>query len=90
MGKSRRYPYEDADVIVTFQYCMSEPGHVSWDQLSFNRGEGWADTEDEFHNMELDSFTCSETTSKVFDNSKSVDVENSQVGWNISYICLEL
>ena len=90
MGKSRTYPDEDADVIVTIQYCVSEPGPVSWDQLSFNRDEGWVERENQFHNMELDSFTCSETTSKEFDDSKSVDVENSQVGWHISYIYLEL
>ena len=90
MGKSRTYPDGDADVIVTIQYCMTEPGPVSWDQLSFNRDEGWVETEAEFHNMELDSFTCSETTSKEFDDSKNDDEENSQVGSYISYICLEL
>ena len=98
MVKSRTYPDEDDDVIVTLQCPIRETEHVRWDQLSSNRDEGWVDKEQDFHNMELDSFTCSvhnmeldsftcsETTSKEFDDSKSVDQENSQVGRNISYI----
>ena len=89
MVKSRTYPDEDDDVIVTLQCPIRETEHVRWDQLSSNRDEGWVDKEQDFHNMELDSFTCSETTSKEFDDSKSVDHENSQVGNNISYICSE-
>ena len=72
--------YRDAniDFIETFS-SINKNDPRNWGSLEYNRNEGWSDSNDEFVDMELDSFSGSETGSKTFEFPKDIDQEETRV-----------
>ena len=84
MDNTCAYKHANVDDIETFS-CINKHDPRNWGNLEYNRDEGWSDSNDEFTDMELDSFSGSESVSKKFEFPKDVDEEETRVGKIISF-----
>ena len=78
MDNTRAYKDANVDLIETFSY-INKHDPRNWTNLEYNRDEGWSDSNDEFIDMELDSFSGSESGSKKFECPKDIDQEETIV-----------
>ena len=84
MDNTCAYKHANVDDIETFS-CINKHDPRNWGNLEYNRDEGWSDSNDEFTDMELDSFSGSESGSKKFEFPKDDDQEETRVGTIISF-----
>ena len=78
MDNNRAYRNANADFVETFS-CINKHDPRNWGNSEYNRDEGWSESNDEFVDMELDSFSGSESGSKRFEFHKAIDQEETTV-----------